>query len=141
MESTVTLRDGMSFEAELQGFRFMIDADKSVGGQGLGPSPKGLTLTSLSGCTAMDVISILRKMRQKVTGLSVTSEATLVEEHPKKFDVITIKYFVKGENLSHDRVLRAVSLSETRYCGVNAALQPGVKEIRSEVYINDQRIN
>ena len=63
MKSKVTLKEGMNFMGELQGFEVSVDANAAVGGQGKGPEPKGLLLTSLAGCTAMDVISILRKMQ------------------------------------------------------------------------------
>lgn len=139
MESKVTLKEGMAFEAHLDGFQFTIDADPKVGGQGLGPKPKGLTLTSLLGCTAMDVISILRKMRQEVTGFEVSAHADLAAEHPKKFEVVTVRYHVEGTDLDPERVSRAVELSETRYCGVSATLAPSV-ELRSEIYINGERL-
>ena len=64
MKSTVVLKDGMHFQGELEGFDIPIDADEQFGGRNLGPKPKGLVLTSLVGCTAMDVISILRKIKR-----------------------------------------------------------------------------
>ena len=89
VESKVVWRDGMAFDAHLEGFEFIIDADEQFGGQGLGPKPKGLTLTSLIGCTGMDVIAILKKMRVEVEGFEVSSVGTLADEHPKKFERIT----------------------------------------------------
>ncbi len=134
MESKVVWTDGMAFEAHLDGHTFHIDADPSVGGQGLGPKPKGLTLTSLAGCTAMDVISMLTKMRQGVTRFEVCVDGGIADEHPRKFTTMTIRYEVDGE-VEAERLARAVHLSEERYCGVSATLQPTV-ELRSEIVLN-----
>lgn len=122
MESTVTLNEGMAFTVEASGHTFTIDAAEEHGGQGLGPQPKPLVLSALAGCTAMDVISILRKMRQPVTSLSVKAEATLADEHPKTLDDIQVVYTVTGE-VDEGRLRRAVELSEDRYCGVSAMLK------------------
>jgi putative redox protein len=123
MKSKVTLDEGMSFKGELDGFTITIDADESVGGKNKGPKPKGLSLTSLAGCTAMDVISILRKMRAEPEEFSVEAEAEVSEEHPKVFTKITITYYFKGGEVSREKAEKAVSLSEERYCGVSAMLR------------------
>ena len=139
MKAQVVWQEGMTFDARLEGFNFLIDADASVGGNDRGPRPKGLTLVSLAGCTAMDVISILRKMKVDVDRFEVATEAELVEEHPKKFKSITIRYILEGKNIPPEKVSKAVSLSEERYCGVSASLRPGV-EIASEIVINGEKI-
>jgi len=139
MNTRIVWKEGMSFDAELDGFTIAMDADEKVGGTGRGPKPKGLTLVSLGGCTGMDVISILRKMKQDVTGLEIEVDSTLVEDHPKKFDVITVRYQLTGNGIDPGRVKRAVELSNTRYCGVNASLAPGV-EIVSEIFINGEPV-
>ncbi len=139
MNTRISWTDGMSFSAELDGFTIAMDADEKVGGRGLGPKPKGLTLVSLGGCTGMDVLAILRKMKQDVTGLEVEVDSVLAEEHPKKFAAITVRYHVAGNDLDPGRVQRAVELSETRYCGVNASLAPAVP-ISTEITINGQPI-
>jgi putative redox protein len=113
----------MAFEAELDGHNFMIDAAESVGGKDKGPKPKGLSLTSLAGCTAMDVISILRKMRAEPESFSVEAEAEVSEEHPKVFTKIVITYYLKGGDVTQEKAEKAVSLSEERYCGVSAMLR------------------
>lgn len=139
MKAKVVWQNEMAFESHLDGYQFMIDADKSVGGQGRGPKPKDLTLVSLIGCTGMDVISILKKMRLDVEEFQVEGDALMAEEHPKKFNGIVIRYVFKGENLPHEKLWKAVSLSEERYCGVTATLKPAVS-IRSEVYLNGEKI-
>ena len=139
MQSKVTWKDGMAFEAELDGHKFTIDATEKVGGRDLGPRPKGLTITSLIGCTAMDVISILNKMKQKVKTFDVTGEAVMAEEHPVSFKKINVIYRAEGE-IEEAKLKRAVELSETRYCGVSETLRPAV-ELTSEIWLNGQKLS
>ena len=110
-QSKVSWKDGMAFEAELEGLRFGIDADPELGGRGLGPKPKGLLLTSLVGCTGMDVIAILAKMRLRPTRFEVSAEGMLADDHPRSFTRIVIRYQLEGE-LPPNKVDRAVRLSE-----------------------------
>lgn len=126
MNSKVVLKDAMHFVGELDGFDIPIDADEKVGGQNKGPKPKGLVLTALVGCTAMDVVSILRKMRIEPDTFSVEAETELTDEHPKVFKNIVITYRLKGDNLTEDKVEKAVQLSQDRYCGVSAMLKKAV---------------
>ena len=79
----------------------------------------------VAGCTAMDVISILRKMQQKVTDFKVHVSGEQATEHPKKFVTIHIEYTLVGYDLAEDRVARAIELSETKYCPAMASLRPG----------------
>jgi len=123
MKSKVTLKDHMHFMGELDGHEIPIDADEQFGGQDKGPKPKGLTLTSLAGCTAMDVISILRKMRVEPDDFSVEAEADVSDEHPMVFTKIKLIYRLTGKDLPRDKVEKAVQLSQERYCGVSAMLQ------------------
>jgi putative redox protein len=122
MKSKVTLKEEMNFIGELEGFEVSIDADAAVGGQGKGPKPKGLMLTSLAGCTAMDVISILRKMKVEPDEFSVETEAEVTDEHPKVFKSIKIIYRIKGD-VPREKAEKAVSLSLDRYCGVTDMLR------------------
>jgi putative redox protein len=125
-EATVTLVEGMQFVVETgSGHSFTIDSVPDVGGNDTGPRPFELLAAGLAGCTGMDVISILRTMRQKPTGLKVhvTSERSI--EHPKKFVSIHIEYTITGFDLSEDRVARAIDLSETKYCPAMASLRAG----------------
>jgi len=125
-EASVTLVDGMQFVAETgSGHSFVVDGASDVGGRNTGPRPFELLAAGLAGCTAMDVISILRKMQQKVTGLKVHVVGERAAEHPKRFLSIHIEYTVIGYSLAEDRVARAVELSETKYCPAMASLRPG----------------
>lgn len=124
----------MAFEADVNGFKLVIDADEKVGGQNKGPRPKPLTLASLGGCTAMDVISILKKMRIEPTWFNVEVEGELTEEHPKYYHTIRLTYQFKGENLEMEKLQKAVDLSQERYCGVSALLSKGAK-IESKIEV------
>ncbi|GAB4534911.1 MAG: OsmC family protein [Anaerolineae bacterium] len=125
-QATVTLVDGMQFVVETgSGHSFVIDSIPDVGGHDTGPRPFELLAAGLAGCTGMDVISILRTMRQKVTGLKVHVTGERAEEHPKKFLSIHIEYIVTGYDLVEERVARAIELSETKYCPAMASLRPG----------------
>jgi putative redox protein len=128
-------KENMAFEADVEGFKIMLDADPSVGGQNLGPKPKALTLVSLAGCTAMDVISILKKMRITPDYFNVEVEGELTEEHPKYYHAIHVTYIFKGEDLPMEKLEKAVNLSQDRYCGVSALLAKGAK-ITHEIVIN-----
>lgn len=138
-KSKVTFKDGMAFEAELDGFHFDIDADAQFGGRGLGPKPKGLLLTSLVGCTGMDVVAILRKMRLEPTRCDVTADADLTDDHPKRFNQIRVRYEIEGADMPPKKVARAVHLSEDRYCGVRASLAPEI-EVVSEIVLNGETL-
>jgi putative redox protein len=124
----------MAFEAEVNGFKMMIDADEKVGGKNLGPRPKPLTLASLGGCTAMDVISILKKMRVEPTQFNVDVEGELTEEHPKYYHKFHITYTFGGKNLDREKLEKAVNLSQERYCGVSEMLRKAA-EITHEIVV------
>lgn len=139
MESKVVWKDGMAFEAHLDGFTLTLDASPEVGGRGLGPKPKGLTLASLAGCTGMDVVAILGKMRVPFASFEVSADGELAAEHPKKFDAITLTYRFTGEELPLKKLRRAVTLSQDRYCGVSATLAPAVR-IDSRLVVNGEAL-
>lgn len=124
----------MAFEADINGHKIVIDAEPNVGGENRGPRPKPFMLASLGGCTAMDVISILTKMRVEVAGLNVIVEGDLTEEYPKHFHRMHVIYEFTGKDLPMDKLKRAVELSEERYCGVSAVYRK-VMELTSEIKV------
>ncbi len=127
-------KENMAFEASVGDFKIMLDADPSVGGKDKGPRPKPLTLVSLAGCTGMDVISILKKMRVEPSFFNISVEGELTEEHPKYYHRIHIIYEFKGEDLPKDKLEKAVNLSQDRYCGVSELLRKG-SELTYEIKI------
>ncbi len=126
--------NNMAFEAEVDGHKIILDAEPEVGGENRGPRPKPFMLVALGGCTAMDVISILKKMRVEVEKFNVHVEGDLTEEHPKQFYKMHVVYEFTGKNLPLDKLQKAVELSEDRYCGVSA-LYKKVMELTSEIKV------
>ncbi|MFO7669802.1 MAG: OsmC family protein [Bacteroidales bacterium] len=124
--------ENMAFESEINGHKIIVDAKPEFGGQNRGPRPKPFMLAALGGCTAMDVVSILKKMRVEFKSLNVIVEGELSEEHPKHFTKMHVIYELEGENLPLDKIQKAVSLSEDQYCGVSAVYRK-VIEITSEI--------
>ena len=122
MQSEVVWQSQMHFRGELEGHELPIDADVAVGGQNLGPKPKGLLLTALAGCTGMDVISILSKMRLEPRSFTVLATGDVAADHPKVFTRIRLSYRLAGD-LPRDKVEKAINLSQDRYCPVSAMLK------------------
>lgn len=125
---------GLAFEADVNGHTVRMDAPVAGGGENSGPGPKKLMLVALSGCTGMDVVSILQKMRVPVEGVQVEVQGDVTEEHPKHYHKMHVIYTVKGKNLPVDKVEKAVKMSEETYCGVRALYSKAI-EITSEIRI------
>jgi putative redox protein len=126
----------MAFEAEVNDFKIAIDAVEAVGGKNGGPRPKPLTLVSLGGCTGMDVISILGKMRVKPDYFNVEVSGELTDVHPKYYHTINIRYIFRGKDLPMEKLEKAVNLSQDRYCGVTEMLRH-VAKINHEIVIEE----
>ncbi|MBN1108638.1 MAG: OsmC family protein [Bacteroidales bacterium] len=126
--------DDMAFEIAINGHKFVIDAEENVGGADRGPRPKNLMLAALGGCTGMDVVSILKKMRVDIKKCNVFVQGELTEEHPKYFHTIHTVYEFAGHDLPVDKLQKAISLSEERYCGVSAVYNKVIK-MTSEIKI------
>lgn len=124
----------MSFKTEVNGHEIILDAKEEVGGEDRGPRPKPLMLVALGGCTGMDVVSILKKMRVEVESFHVKVQGDLTEEHPKQFSKMHIVYEFKGKDLPLEKLQKAVNLSEERYCGVSAMYKKAI-EITTEIKI------
>ena len=107
------------FESTIDAFQFKMDSADAPTGAGA-PSPKKLMLAALAGCTGIDVVSILQKMKVDFTEFSISTEASLTEEHPKIYDKVSIIYSIKVEEINKPKVERAVQLSKEKYCGVSA---------------------
>jgi len=123
MRAKVTWQENLAFTGTADsGFDIQLDAKKEVGGDGRGVVPMELMVISLAGCTAMDVISILRKKRQDVTDFEVHVNAPRAEEHPKVFTRATIEYLVTGHDVDEKAVLRAIELTAGSYCPAYAML-------------------
>ena len=117
-EVIVDYTGGMSFEGHIDNHSIQIDAKSSVGGEDLGPTPKPLLLISLAGCTGMDVVSLLKKMRQSYDTFKLKVTGELTEEHPKYYHTVNVDYYFSGANVDEKKCRRAVQLSVEKYCGV-----------------------
>lgn len=114
----VSWKGQMLFESVAPEGTVMIDAAEENGGQGKGLRPKAIMLTSLAGCTAMDVASLLKKMRAEVADFKIEVEANLTDEHPKIYDKVKVIYKFYGTDFQKDKIEKAVNLSVNQYCGV-----------------------
>ncbi|MBN2669236.1 MAG: OsmC family protein [Bacteroidales bacterium] len=134
--ASVSWKGNMAFEASQSGHQFMIDAEPHVGGEDLGPRPKAYMLTALAGCTAMDVVSILKKMRVELSDFKVTVDGELTDEHPKHFVKMIVKYEFWGKELPMDKIQKAINLSEERYCGVSVVYRKAMP-VESEIILHE----
>jgi putative redox protein len=122
MECTVRWmgNDGMAFSAETgSGHVVMMDGPPEAGGRNLAPRPMELMLASVGGCTAFDVVLIVKKGRHEITGCTVRLEAERAETDPKVFTRVHFHYRVTGRQLKRDVVARAIELSKEKYCSAS----------------------
>ena len=126
-------KQNLAFETEMDGHKLTIDVSPEMGGDDLGPRPKKLMLTALAGCTGLDVIMILKKMKIVPESFNVIVEGGLTEDHPVKYNEMKVIYQFKGKDLPMEKLEKAVKLSEEKYCGVSAVyrdVMPMSTEIR-----------
>lgn len=135
-EIKVSWLENMSFKADINGHELLLDASEKVGGENRGPRPKPLLMVALAGCTGMDVVSILRKMRVELEDFNVRIEGNITEDHPKQFIQMHVIYEFKGKDLPMEKLKKAISLSEEQYCGVSAMFKKAI-ELTSEIRILD----
>lgn len=123
MEVTLNWKGNMAFEGSADsGFIQRLDSDKAVGGENSAARPMEFIAVGLAGCTAMDVISILRKKQQAVTDFQVKVFVDRAIEHPRVFTKALIEYLVSGHHVDEAAVLRAIELSAEKYCPAQAML-------------------
>lgn len=118
MKTITTWKQGHEFEASHDGNLISIDGDKKNG-----HGPKALLLSALAGCSGIDVVDILEKMRIEHNGFRMEAEASQSDEHPKVFTNVHITYYMKTAPENEDRVRKAIELSLEKYCGVSAMLK------------------
>ena len=128
--------DNVAFQTDMDGHKVVIDATEESGGNDLGPRPKKLMLTALAGCTGIDVIMILKKMKVIPEAFNVLVEGELTEEHPKYYHTVKVIYQFKGKDLPLEKLEKAVKLSETKYCGVSALYKKAIT-LETEIRIVD----
>lgn len=124
----VTYVQGLQFVGKASsGHAIVMDSDPEVGGHDTGLRPMELLLVGLGGCSGMDIISILKKKKQDITGLEINVKGEKAEKHPRKFTEINLEFVVRGRNISEEAVKRAVDLSMNKYCSVKATLEGSAK--------------
>lgn len=139
MDVGVSWQGGMSLTGKAEtGFTVPLGASPVVGGADDGFRPTELLAISLAGCTAMDVISIMRKKRQDITAFEVGVEAERAEEHPKVLTRAVIQYEVTGHGVSENALRRSIGLSSTTYCPVQGMLSKAMPiELIYRIYEGD----
>ncbi|HUZ61495.1 MAG TPA: OsmC family protein [Hanamia sp.] len=120
-------KGGMNFTADVNGHKIEIDTDEAGGGKNLGTRPKVLMLVSLAGCTGLDVVSILNKMRVNFSDFSISVDGHLTDTEPKMYDEVVINYTIKVKKEDESKVEKAVNLSEEKYCGVSKMFEAFAK--------------
>lgn len=126
--------DGLFIGITPSGHAQVLETDTS---RASAATPMELLLVALGGCTAVDVISILKKKREQVTDYRVEVRGARREEHPRAFTRMEVRHVLRGRNLSERAVASAVGLSETKYCSVAATLRPGVEIVTTYEIIED----
>lgn len=122
MKTTVKWTGKMAFSGMVpSGHEIKMDAAEEIGGENSGPRPTELLLNAVAGCTGIDIVSILEKMRLNLTSFTMDVEGERAEKHPKRFTTVHIHYALEGE-LPEDKVIRAIQLSKDKYCSVSHSL-------------------
>jgi len=127
-KAKITYVNGMQFVGEAgSGHAIVMDGTPEAGGKNTGLRPMELLLIGIGGCSGMDVVSILKKKRQDVTGFEINVNGQKAETYPQKFTEIDIEFIIRGKNISEEAVKRAVQLSMEKYCSVKATLEGSAK--------------
>ena len=135
---TTVWKENMLFESDNpSGHSVFIDTSSENGGENKGLGPKALMLSSLAGCSGLDVVSLLKKMRAEVADFKMVVHAELTEEHPKYYDKVAVEYHFYGSNLQEDKINKAVKLSIDQYCGVMEMFRQFAK-VTTEVYLHEK---
>lgn len=127
MKANIAWQEGVSFLGQVgSGHSVLMDGAPEAGGKNLGPRPMEMILLGLGGCTAFDVVHILRKGRQAITGCQVEMDAQRAIEDPKVFTRIHLHFIITGKDLDPRQVERAINLSAEKYCSASMMLKATV---------------
>ena len=127
LHAEVRQTEGLTFVARGPSNHWVVlDTSESGGGHDGGSSPMELLLMALGGCTGMDIVSILAKMKESYAGFRVELSGERAEEHPHQFTRIYVDYYLTSDSVLTDNVAKAVRLSAEKYCSVGGTLAPGV---------------
>ena len=115
---TTQWKGNMVFESDNPRGSLFMDASKEIGGTDSGLAPKAMMLASLAGCSGLDVVMVLNKMKVKLDDFRMIIEGELTDEHPKYYHTVTVDYHFYGDDLKDSKINKAVDLSVEKYCGV-----------------------
>lgn len=134
---TTHWKGNMQFESDNpSGKTILMDTSAEHGGHNSGLRPKAMMLASLAGCSGLDVVSILDKMKVKISDFRIDTTGELTDEHPQYYHTVNVDYHFYGENLSENKINKAVNLSVEKYCGVMEMFRQ-FAEIKTEVYFHN----
>jgi putative redox protein len=125
---------GMAFSTKIDGYTVQIDGPEEIGGNGTAPRPKPLMLMALAGCTGIDVVYILKKMKVELADFDIQIHSSMSDTDPKVYTAMHIIYTFTGNNLDPKKLERAITLSQEKYCGVSAMYKKAM-EITYEMKI------
>ena len=135
---TTEWQKDMVFESDNpSGKKLSIDSEEQFGGTGSGLRPKALMLTSLAGCSGLDVVSLLNKMKVDVTDFKIVTSGELTEEHPKFYHKVKVDYHFYGKDMNEKKINKAVNLSVERYCGVFEMFRQFAK-METEIHLHEK---
>ena len=132
----VSWKEELLFESKAPEGNIIINGN-AVDGQDVGLRPKAMMLSSLAGCSGMDVVSLLKKMRAEVDDFKIDVEASLTDEHPKIYDKVHVTYRFYGNDFKKDKIEKSVKLSVDRYCGVMEMFRQ-FSEVTTEIVYVEQ---
>jgi len=134
---STTWKENMEFESDNpSGISLAMDAGEESGGEGKGYRPKGVMLSSLAGCSGLDVVSLLKKMHAEVAEFRIDITAELTEEHPKFYNKVKVDYHFSDTELQPKKIQKAVNLSVTKYCGVMEMFRQ-FAEVEIEIFLHE----
>jgi putative redox protein len=140
MKATVTHTSNTAFETKIRDHVFVMDTQIAAGGENKGPTPKELLLAGIIGCTAMDVIAWLKKYRMTPESFKVSGDAEPRSAHPRVFKSVNIRFEANDPNIESSKLIEAVELSLSRFCGVSAMVSK-VVPIHYEIHLNETIIS
>jgi len=140
MEANIKWTENMSFSGiSVSGQEIKMDASVEVGGNNSGARPMELLLYGLAGCTGIDIVSILNKMRLNFTSFEMNVKGDRAEDHPKRYTHIHIHYEFEGEELPEHKIVRAIQLSKDKYCSVTHSLNAEITASYSINGVNNEK--
>ena len=134
---TTTWKENMQLESDNpSGISLTMDAGEESGGEGKGYRPKALMLSSLAGCSGLDVVSLLKKMHAEVAEFRIDITAELTDDHPKFYNKVKVDYHFSDSELQPKKIQKAVNLSVTKYCGVMEMFRQ-FAEVEIEIFLHE----